>query len=864
MNATSFLLFIIALLGGVFFLIVANQSFKMMKGKNLSRYRSGAEGVCDLLNYGSVIDDGIILLKNGALMASWVYIAEDSDNSTDHEKNYVAVMANNAFTRLGNGYMVHFDSLRIETTKYTDAERCHFPNRITLLLDDERRQFFEKKGTMYEGQHVVTLTYLPPLLAQQKFVEMLFDDEGKKIDSRTSASYILEDFKVATQKFETALSSIFKVFPLRSKEQINSDGTLSIFDEQLSYLQFCLTGIRQPILLPELPVYLDVLLGGQELWGGTVPRIGQKYIRIVAIEGFPPESYPGILRALSDVPIVCRFSNRFIFQDKYQALAAAIKFQKKWQQKVRGLGDVLLNRPITPERLNQDALAMVEDASEAISEIEGDLVAYGFYTGCVVLMDEDRRTLDIAAQDLCKIINTLGFAARVETVNTLDAFLGSLPGHGAQNVRRPAISTLNFAHFISTFSIYTGSEYAPCPFFGNKSPALLHCVTRGNTPYRLNLHVGDVGHTLIVGPTGSGKSTLLGELATSTFVYEDNTVFAFDKGMSLYPFCKAAEGNHYNIASEDEQNLCFNPFQFMQTPSDQAWGLDWIEKLLALTDTPIYANDRNEIANALQHLSNYISDGNTPTITHFLAQVQSNKIRTAMEQYGIGGTMGNLLASPIDGLGMSRFNVFEIEKLMELGDRWALPVLDYLFRRIHVGLKGQPSWIFADEAWLLLQHPVFAAKIREWLKVMRKANCSVVLATQNLNDFANSPIFSDIIDSTASKIYLPNPNAKEAATAEIYKRMGLNAQQIHIIATSQPKREYYHVTPKGKRLFELELGPLARCIIAANDKKTISNVKEFEAIHGDEWLDKWVLEHTQIVLPRVEALKRRSNGSLYL
>jgi type IV secretion system protein VirB4 len=833
----------VSIFGCVFLIILAARMLEFWRGSGLGRFRDKGEGVCDLLNYGSLIDDGIVVNKNGSLMVSWLYVAEDSDNSTDDDKEYVAGRLNQAFAKLGNGWMVHFDSIRMESPKYTPSNLCRFPDRATRAIDEEHRRFFERKGVMYEGFHVITLTYFPPLLAQAKFVELMFDDEGAEVTPRTRSARILQDFKHAISNFESDLTSVFKVARLRATEYTYEDGTKHKHDEQLQFLQLCLTGIVQPVVLPKNPSCLDGLLGGQEMWGGTIPKIGDKYIQIVAIEGFPLESYVGILRSLTDVAVSCRFSNRFIFQDRHQALKAATDHKKKWKQKERGLIDTLLNRPVARDNLNQDAMAMVMDAQEAIREIEEGQVAFGYYTACVVLMDEDRHVLDTASRELSKAISNLGFAVRVETVNTLDAFLGTLPGHGEQNVRRPNINTLNFAHFVPTASIYTGVNAAPCPFYPPLSPPLLHCVTSGNTPYRMNLHVGDVGHTFIVGQTGGGKSTLLARLGAASMVYEDNTIFALDKGMSMYTLCLAAGGRHFEVGADDS-DLCFAPFQFLHTPGDRAWCLDWVDKILRLNDVATLPEERNEIAQALDLLGRGLKGGHNPSIVDFLAQVQSKRIREAMQQYTPEGLMGGLLSASEDGLAMSRFNVFEIEKLMELGEKWALPVLEYLFRRIYMALKGQPAWLLLDEAWLMFQHPVFSAQIRQWLKVLRKANCAVVMATQNLNDFMQSSIYGDILESTASKIFLPNRHARSEDVAPMYTKMGLNKQQISIISSAIAKRQYYHVSDNGKRLVELGLGPIALSLCAVSDKESITAIKKLHAMHGDGWLDIWVKERT--------------------
>ena len=136
--------------------------------------------------------------------------------------------------------------------------------------------------------------------------------------------------------------------------------------------------------------------------------------------------------------------------------------------------------------------------------------------------------------------------------------------------------------------------------------------------------------------------------------------------------------------------------------------------------------------------------------------------------------------------------VFEIETLLSLGDRYALPVLLYLFRRIEKSLAGQPAAIILDEAWIMLGHPVFRNKIQEWLKTLRKANCLVLLATQSLSDAANSGILDNILEATATKLFLPNLYARDEDTSALYRRMGLNNRQIEILATAVPKRQYYY------------------------------------------------------------------------
>jgi type IV secretory pathway VirB4 component len=262
----------------------------------------------------------------------------------------------------------------------------------------------------------------------------------------------------------------------------------------------------------------------------------------------------------------------------------------------------------------------------------------------------------------------------------------------------------------------------------------------------------------------------------------------------------------------------------------------WIDTILALNGVDTTPAQRNEIGNAI--MSMYASGART--LSEFSVTIQDEVIREAIRQYTVDGSMGHLLDAEEDGLLLSSFTTFEIEELMNLGQKFALPVLLYLFRRIERSLKGQPSAIILDEAWLMLGHPTFRAKIREWLKVMRKANCLVLMATQSLSDAANSGILDVIVEATATKIFLPNIYARDEDTAALYRRMGLNARQIDILATALPKCQYYYVSEKGRRLYDLALGPLALAFVGASDKESLATIRSLETRFGDQWVQEWL------------------------
>jgi type IV secretion/conjugal transfer VirB4 family ATPase len=823
----------IAILGCFLIILLASCVRAAMQDLRLKKHRSQNAGLSDLLIYAAVVDDGVIVGKNGSFMAAWLYRGEDNASSPDEQRNMVSFRVNQALKNLSSGWMIHIDAVRRAAPSYSEKDFSHFPDLVSAAIDEERRRLFENLGNLYEGFFVITVTWFPPLLAQRKFVELMFDDDSEKPKNKARTTHLINLFKKECANIESHLSSAVSLERLNGRKVINEDGSQVTHDEFLQWLQFCITGLNHPVILPNNPIYLDALIGGQELWSGAIPKLGRHFIQIVAIEGFPADATPGILTALGELPVEYRWSSRFIFMDLHEAQSHYEKFRKKWKQKVRGFFDQVFNT--NSGVIDQDALSMMEDASAAIAETNSGMVAQGYYTSVVVLMSEDRQQVESCAVELGKVINSLGFVSRVETINTMDAFIGSLPGHGVENVKRPLLNTMNLADVMPTSTIWTGQNEAPCPLYPLNSPPLMNCVTSGNSPFRLNLHVRDLGHGIMFGPTRSGKSTHLGILALQFRRYYNSRIFVFDKGMSMYPACKAAGGCHYTVAANDEK-LSFAPLSRLDTRTRRAWAMEWIDTILALNGLITTPTQRNEIGNAIISMN----DSGSKTLSEFTVTIQDEAIREALKQYTVDGMMGHLLDAETDGLSLSDFMTFEIEKLMGLGEKFALPVLLYLFHRIEESLDGRPTLIILDEAWLMLAHPAFREKIREWLKTLAKANCSVLMATQNLSDAKNSGILDVIVESTATKIFLPNVYARDEETIALYKRMGLNIRQIEIISFAVPKRDYYYVSEKGCRLYSLALGPLALAFVGSTDKESIALIQKLEAKNGDAWVHEWL------------------------
>ncbi len=363
-------------------------------------------------------------------------------------------------------------------------------------------------------------------------------------------------------------------------------------------------------------------------------------------------------------------------------------------------------------------------------------------------------------------------------------------------------------------------------------PPLLFAKTEGATPFRLSLHVGDVGHTLVVGPTGAGKSVLLALLALQFRRYPGARIFAFDFGGSIRAAALAMGGDWHDLGgalSDDAiEQVALQPLAAIDDAGERAWAAQWVAAILAREGVTVTPEAKDHLWSALGSLAS--APVAERTITGLSVLLQSSALKQALQPYCVGGPWGRLLDAEAEHLGETSVQAFETEGLIGTGA--APAVLAYLFHRIEGRLDGSPTLLIVDEGWLALDDPTFEAQLREWLKTLRKKNASVVFATQSLADIETSAIAAAIVESCPTRLFLPNERAIEPQITSIYRRFGLNDRQIEIVARATPKRDYYCQSRRGNRLFELGLGEVALAFTAASSKADQAAIADVLASHG--------------------------------
>lgn len=792
---------------------------------NLSEYRGKPQSLADFLPWAALIAPGVVLNKDGALQRTARFRGPDLDSATPAELVAVSARLNNALRRLGSGWALFVEAQRHPAGAYPQSR---FPDPASALVEAERRAQFEEAGAHFDSAYFLTLVWLPPAEDAARAEAWLFEGRAGQTGWGQEA---LTGFVDRTDR----VLALIEGFMPEARWLGDT--------ETLSYLHATVSTRPHRVRVPETPMHLDAILTDEPLSGGLEPRLGEAHLRTLTVMGFPSRTWPGLLDDLNRLAFPYRWMTRALCLDKTEAAAAFGRIRRQWFAKRKSIG-AILKEVMTNEAsvlADSDAANKAVDADLALQELGSDLVGAAYVTATVTVWDRDPRVADERLRQVEKTIQGRDFTVMRETLNAVEAWLGGLPGQVYANVRQPPVSTLNLAHMMPVSAVWAGPERD----LHLDGPPLLHARTEGSTPFRLSLHVGDVGHCLVVGPTGAGKSVLLALMALQFRRYAGAQVFAFDFGGSIRAAALAMGGDWHDLggALEGEPldgpgRVALQPLARIDEPAERAWAADWVGAILAREALALTPEVKDHIWSALSALASAPTSERTLTGLSVLLQAQA--LKRALQPYCEGGPWGRLLDAETEHVGEAAVQVFETEGL--IGGDAAAAVLAYLFHRVERRLDGRPTLLIVDEGWLALGDPGFSAQLREWLKTLRKKNASVIFATQSLADIDASAIAPAIIESCPTRILLANDRALEPQIADIYRRFGLNDRQIEILSRARPKRDYYCQSRQGNRLFELGLGAVALAFVAAGAKTDQALITQLLAQHGQAgFLRAWLV-----------------------
>lgn len=793
--------------------------------------------------------EAIILNKNGTFQKTLKFRGHDLDSATMYELRNSDARLNDVLRRLDGGWTMHIEAKRVRSKEYSTNEIDNF---AVKLIDNERKNKFES-GNYFESEYYLTLTYLTPIDTEKKIKKFFIDETefSKKLDK--SLEIFKKEFKEIRGLFEELFLEV---------EDLTAE-------ETYTYLHSCISSKNQKVIVPEVPMYIANYLCDCDLVGGLKPILGGKHFRCISLQGFPNFTIPCMFDELNRLGIEYRWSTRFMFLSKNEALS---KLEKKWKATFNGRISMLkrfmmeITGQKEPTKVDEDALEKADEINTQLNLTRADILTQGFYSCAIIIYGDTAEEVDEKAQKIEKLINGKGFITINESINCIETFLGAIPGNIHNNVRVPILNSISLCHLLPTSSVWGGDEW-------NKyldEPALIYTQTAGSTPFRFNLHIRDIAHTCIVGPTGAGKSTFLQLINAQYKKYKNSKIFIFDKGGSARILTYAVGGTFFDLGTD---NLSFQPLrnigfnkenvekeiekeelkkntklsekereriiekEKIRAQLELEWANEWLLEIFEQEGIELKQIQKTKLWEALELLASN-SEPKFRTISSLKINLNDRDLKDTLEKYTIKGALGKYFDSEEENISLSNWQVFEMEKIMN--NKSAItPLLSYLFHKIEGYLTGDPSIIVLDESWVFIDNALFAGKIRDWLKTLRKKNTGVIFATQELNDILNSSLFTTILDACKTKIFLPNENAEADNYLPIYEKFGLNNKEIQIIAKATPQKDYYYKSTKGSRLFQLALGKNTLKLVGANDPDIQKEARElYEVLGGGEKFTK--------------------------
>lgn len=588
----------------------------------------------------------------------------------------------------------------------------------------------------------------------------------EKADKQSYEASLREAHKELTEVTERIIATLRDYGPEKLGTVDTPEGPYSEILEFLSYLVNC--GQGQPVRLPthSIDKYLPscrLYFGGSALEVKNMDKT--KYAGLVSIKEYGPQTATGMLDSFLKLPFELIISQSYLFINRQVSIE-----EMRRQQ----------NRMINA---NEVAISQIAEINDALDITMSGHAGFGVHHFTVVALADDLEALDKNLSMCIAEMVGVGVNAKREYMNLEPGFWAQLPGNFEYVARKAKINTMNLASYASMHNYPVGQ------IDGNHwGPAVSVFDTASGTPYFFSFHLRDVGHTTIIGPTGSGKTVLMNFLCTQAQKFNCR-MFLFDKDRGADLFVRAIGGIYHNI--EVGEPTGFNPLQLPDTSENRSFLVEWMQAILTTHNEAFTAEDMERVADAIN--GNYKlkkEDRMMRNIAPFLGLEIPGSIAARFRQWHTEGPFARLFDNPIDTIDFDETNNFGFEMGDILATKAPLaPTLLYLFHKINLSLDGTPTMVVLDEAWALIDNPIFSRKIKDWLKTMRKLNAMVVFATQSVEDASKSAINDTLLQQTATQIFLPNTKA----TDEYRKAFLLTKREFQIIKETDPGSRFFLV-----------------------------------------------------------------------
>lgn len=743
------------------------------------------------------------------------------DEDLDIRKN----LRNLLFKNLASGNIsLYFHTIRkrkpldYSNSNYSFDPTIKIPNDFVTYLSNEWKKKYAEMDS-YFNELYLTIIYKFDTAGVAMLQHFL-----RKLQQSSDKTMWEEDMREMSGNLEEMTSRVLssfkdydpKILSIIEKEE-------GVYCEILEFLGTIVNcGQSMPMLVNRCNI--DEYITNARLFFGpksieAVSAKGSRYAGIVSILEYAPFTSSGVLDNFLRLPFEFVISQSFNFSNR----TVAIGRMQLQQNRMIQAGD--------------KAVSQIQEIDLALDMAMSGDIGFGEHHLSVLCISEDLKTLENILSEASVEISNCGMQAVREKVNLEPTYWGQLPGNNKYIIRKSTINTLNLAGFAAMHNYPIGK------ISGNHWGEFVTVLeTTSGTPYFFNFHLRDVGHSLIIGPTGAGKTVLMNFLCAQAQKFKCRMYF-FDKDRGAEIFIRALLGNYTIVDPSKKCN--FNPLQLPDTGENRTFLLEWLRILVSVNGETLSAEDIKLLTQAID--GNYKldrKDRRLSNIVPFLGIDGPGTLAGRIAMWHGKGSHAKIFDNEIDDIDLTKARIFGFEMAELLKDTISIsPVLLYIFHRINLSLDGTPTMIVLDEAWALIDNPVFGPKIKDWLKVLRKLNTFVIFATQSVEDAVKSKISDTLIQQTATQIFLPNLKA-----TEIYRTsFMLSKKEFEIIKTTDPSSRYF-VVKQGINsvVARVNLSGMANIInVLSGRTETVLLLDRLRAEYGDnpeKWLPRYYEE----------------------
>ena len=813
----------------------------------LREHQKEPDRLAHLLYWQELIEDGhedVVYQNDSSLLSVLRYRGPDMESADAQELMALRARLHAVCLTLGAGWTAHDEAHKHPAAAYPASVWSH---PLAALIDEERRAQVGTPGTHFETSYYLSLTRQIPRTMGPWWRKLWWEH----IPAGHAEIDTIVSFREEITRVRHQLQGIFDQVELCTGACLMTylKGTVSEHDQTY-------------VGVPQSPWYLNYQLTDTPFSPGIIPRLGQQLLRPILVKnaqrqvGYPATTYPGILDVLHDLPLEYRYVERWIALSHAKARRELNLLENTYRGRHKSGSTHFMERMsgTVSDKIEQaadtDALAI----SEARGLLDAGVVKFGYLTLTVLVWDRDFAVAEQKRESVEQALRAKGFLVSVESLDAVGAWLGTLPGDSYHNVEKPMLHSLNAVDLMPTTSVWAGPAWTP----HLNGPALMVGTARGQTPFRVVLHEGDVGDFFGLGPKGSGKSSMAALMAAQWQRYYGACFRSLDKGQSMRALTYGMDGNWVDLSPKSARPL--QPYARIDDDAERAWAGEWTGDLLEMEHVTLTAEVKEEVWQSLQALTAF--EMRHRTVSGLVGLIQSRTLRQALGRYTLDGPFP-FLDGDEDWLHLSQWDCFEMEKLLDDYPRLVHPVFSLIARRIEGALDGAPTMVSIDECHAYFGVPAVAQRQLSWLKTFRRRNAILGFWTQNPLDVIRSAIGDELVQACPTRFYFPNPHATEPDTMAIYTGFGLTPRQCELIAHAVPKRDIYYTGQQGTRLFRVDMGPATLAFCGRSRLPDLQRIAHVEATRREPFGVAWLRAEGQEALANLlgEAYAHQANGA---